>query len=121
MLITTSQFLQLFSKVQELGFHYSFRKVQGLTFNYSSNNEGEGYEIKIYCSDEARTVLGLYFTEDGDSVYSNSSNGNLYDFDYVMEELDFSLEERKNRENEKKEERERFKQYLKLKEEFAND
>jgi hypothetical protein len=99
--ITANELLQLFDKVQTLGYTYETEDVYG------------GYKIVIRYWDARRTTVNLYINKDSDRW-----NDNEYDeFNEVMEELDKQL----NANVIDKEKEERFKQYLKLKEEFAND
>jgi len=100
--ITANELLQLFDKVQTLG--YTYERYQ---------DEDGGYKIVIRYWDKRRTTVNLYINKDSDRW-----NDNDYDeFNEVMEELDKQLNARVI----DKEKEERFKQYLKLKEEFAND
>ena len=99
MTITANELLQLFDKVQTLG--YTYERYQ---------DEDGGYKIVIRYWDKRRTTVNLYINKDSDRW-----NDNDYDeFNEVMEDLDSQLVIYKEKE-------ERFKQYLKLKEEFAND
>jgi hypothetical protein len=103
MTITANQLLELFTKATKLGYSYSF-----------DEDESDGYQIVIYWDDnEEKQVMYLYI----DKNSNNYHNGSYDEFNYVMEELDKQLNARVI----DKEKEERFKQYLKLKEEFAND
>jgi hypothetical protein len=98
MTITANELLQLFRKVINLGY----------TYDLSEEDVYGGYKIVIRYWDKRKTTVELYI-----SKYSNRYD----EFNEVIEELDKQLKA-KVIDNEKEE---RFKQYLKLKEEFAND
>jgi hypothetical protein len=97
MTITANELLQLFDKVQTLG--YTYDRYQ---------DEDGGYKIVIRYWDKRKTTVKLYINKDSDRCD---------EFNEVMEELDKQLNARVI----DKEKEERFKQYLKLKEEFVND
>ena len=102
MTITANELLQLFDKVQTLG--YTYDRYQ---------DEDGGYKIVIRYWDKRRTTVNLYINKDSDRW-----NDNDYDeFNEVMEELDKQLKVSVI----DKEKEERFKQYQELKKEFAND
>ena len=103
MTITANELLQLISKVEKLGYTWS-----------TNEDEDGGYQIEIYWYDnEEKQVMYLYIDKNSDNFH----NGSYDEFNYVMREIDKELYEMMHG----KELRERFKQYLKLKEEFAND
>lgn len=103
MIITANELLQLISKVEKLGYTWS-----------TNEDEDGGYQIEIYWYDnEEKQVMYLYIDKKSD----NCCNSSYYAFNYVMREIDKQLNARVI----DKEKEERFKQYLKLKEEFAND
>jgi len=103
MTITANEFLQLISKVEKLGYTWS-----------TNEDEDGGYQIEIYWYDnEEKQVMYLYIDKKSDNYH----NGSYDEFNYVMCEIDKELHEMLYG----KELRERFKQYLKLKEEFVND
>ena len=104
MTITANELLQLFDKVQTLG--YTYDRYQ---------DEDGGYKIVIRYWDKRRTTVNLYINKDKDSDRWN--NNEYAEFNEVMEDLDSQLKANVI----DKEKEERFKQYLKLKEEFAND
>lgn len=97
MTITANELLQLIFKVEKLGYTCSMNE-----------DEDGGYKIVIRYWDKRKTTVELYI-----SKYSNR----YAEFNEVMEELDKQLNARVI----DKEKEERFKQYLKLKEEFVND
>jgi len=104
MTITANELLQLISKVEKLGYTWSTNEdVYG------------GYNIVISYWDKRKTTVELYIKK----KKSDRWNDNAYydEFNEVMEELDKQLNARVI----DKEKEERFKQYLKLKEEFVND
>ena len=102
MTITANQLLQLFGKVQKLGYTYDV-----------SEDEKGGYVIVIRYWDKRKTTLNLYINNTSDRW-----NNNDYDeFDEVMEDLDRQL----NAKVIDKEKEERFKQYQKLQKEFENN
>jgi hypothetical protein len=98
MTITANELLQLLRKVINLGY----------TYDVSEEDVYGGYNIVIRYWDKRKTTVKLYI-----SKYSNR----YAEFNEVMEELDKQLNARVI----DKEKEERFKQYLKLKEEFVND
>jgi hypothetical protein len=105
MTITANELLQLFDKVLKLGYTYEISEdVYG---GYKEDVYG-GYKIVIRYWDKRKTTIELYI-----SKYSNRYD----EFNEVMEDLDSQLKAKVI----DKEKEERFKQYLKLKEEFAND
>ena len=105
MTITANQLLQLFGKVQKLGY----------TYWSGSEDEKGGYKIVIRYWDKRKTTLNLYINNTSDRW---NNNDNDYDeFDEVMEDLDRQL----NAKVIDKEKEERFKQYQKLQKEFENN
>ena len=104
MTITANQLLQLFGKVQKLGYTYDV-----------SEDEKGGYKIVIRYWDKKKTTLNLYVNNTSDRW---NNNDNDYDeFDEVMEDLDRQL----NAKVIDKEKEERFKQYQKLQKEFGKN
>lgn len=103
MTITANELLQLFDKVQTLG--YTYERYQ---------DEDGGYTILIRYWDKRKTTVELYISKNSDRW---NGNNEYAEFNEVMEDLDSQLEARVI----DKEKEERFEQYLKLKEEFAND
>ena len=107
MTITANQLLQLFGKVQKLGYTYDvYEQVNG------------GYDIEIRYWDKRKSTcsqLTLYINNTSDRW---NNNDNDYDeFNEVMEDLDRQL----NAKVIDKEKEERFKQYQKLQKEFGNN
>ena len=104
MTITANELLQLLRKVINLGY----------TYDVSEEDVYGGYNIVIRYWDKRKTTVELYINKNSDRW---NGNNEYAEFNYVMEDLDSQLEARVI----DKEKEERFKQYLKLKEEFAND
>ena len=99
MTITANQLLNLFTKVEKLGYSYSF---------HEDEDESGDYEIVINCGNEWAETVELYI----------SIKSNRYDtFNYVMEQLDKEL----NAKVIDKEKEERFKMYQELQKEFGNN
>ena len=98
MTITANQLLQLFGKVQKLGY----------TYDVSAEDVYGGYNIVIRYWDKRKTTLNLYI----------SIKSNRYDeFDEVMEDLDRQL----NAKVIDKEKQKRFEMYQQLQKEFQNN
>lgn len=103
MTITANEFLRLIFKVEKLGYTLSTNEdVYG------------GYEIVINYGKWGENVK-LCINKDS---HRYSFNYEYADFDELMDDLDRQL---KARVIDKMKVEERFKQYLKLKEEFGND
>ena len=104
MTITANELLQLFDKVQTLG--YTYERYQ---------DEDGGYKIVIRYWDKWRTTVNLYINKDSDRW---NGNNEYAEFNEVMEDLDSELKAKVI----DKEKEERFKQYQQqLKKELAND
>ena len=101
MTITANELLNLFTKVNKLGYTYDV-----------SEDEKGGYKIAIRHWDRRKTTLNLYINNTSDRFY----NGSYDEFDEVMEDLDRQL----NAKVIDKEKEERFKQYQQLQKEFGN-
>ena len=101
MTITANELLNLFTKVEKLGYSYSCEE-----------DEKGGYKIAIRYWDKRRTTLNLYINNTSDRFY----NGSYDEFDEVMEDLDRQL----NAKVIDKEKEERFKMYQQLQKEFEN-
>ena len=97
MTIAANQLLQLFGKVQKLGY----------TYDVSEDVYG-GYNIVIRYWDKKKTTLNLYI---------NNTSDRYDEFNEVMEQLDEEL----NAKVIDKEKEERFKQYQKLQKEFESN
>ena len=104
MTITANQLLQLFGKVQKLGYTYDV-----------SEDEKCGYEIVIRYWDKSKNTQTIYI--DTNSVSYNDE----YDtFDDVMEKMDKEFYELMH-DKERQEWQERFKMYQKLQKEFGKN
>ena len=106
MTITANQLLQLFTKLNKLGYGYSF-----------DDDETGGYEIEIYWFDNnEKQVMNLYIDNESNNFY----NGSYDEFNYVMREIDKEFYELMH-DKERQEWQERLKMYLKLQKEFGNN
>jgi hypothetical protein len=105
MTITANQLLQLFSKVQKLGYTYDVYE-----------DEKGGYDIEIRYWDKRKTTLNLYVNNTSNR-WNDEFNYDYDEFNEVMEDLDRQL----NAKVIDKEKEERFKQYQELQKEFGNN
>jgi wyosine [tRNA(Phe)-imidazoG37] synthetase (radical SAM superfamily) len=104
MTITANELLQLFDKVQTLGYTYErYQDVYG------------GYTILIRYWDKRKTTVELYINQNSDRW--NNNDDKYAEFNEVMEDLDNQLEAKVI----DKEKEERFKQYQQLKKEFDKE
>ena len=104
MTITANQLLQLFGKVQKLGYSYSF-----------DDDESGGYEIEIvrWSDNCGMKRMNLYIDKKSDDFY----NGAYDTFNDVMEKMDKEFYELMH----SKERQERFKMYQELQKEFGKN
>ena len=106
MTITANQLLQLFTKLNKLGYGYSF-----------DDDESGGYEIEIYWFDNnEKQVMNFYIDKESNNFY----NGAYDTFDDVIEKMDKEFYELMH-DKERQEKQERFKQYQKLQKEFGKN
>ena len=105
MTITANQLLQLFGKVQKLGYTYDV-----------SEDEKGGYNIVIRYWDKKKTTLNLYVNNTSNR-WNDEFNYDYDEFNEVMEDLDREL----NAKVIDKERQERFKMYQKLQKEFQSN
>ena len=106
MTITANQLLQLFTKLNKLGYGYSF-----------DDDESGGYDIEIvrWSDNCGMKKMNLYIDKKSDDFY----NGAYDTFNDVMRKIDKEFYELMH-DKERQEWQERFKQYQKLQKEFGN-